>query len=147
VAGQFAIASMPAGPGGRPSATLGGAALAINAFSDRRDDAYRLIDFLLQPEQMIERAEVAGQFPPVRAIYDTRALDEALAVPAVEARAIIERAVPRPASPVYSELSEILQVSLHRALTGQQEPRAALQEAAAAMRALLARAGLAGGSS
>jgi multiple sugar transport system substrate-binding protein len=147
VAGAFAIASMPAGPGGRPSATLGGAALAINAFSDHRDEAYRLIDFLLQPVQMIERAQVAGQFPPVRAIYDSSALDQALAVPAAEARAIIERAVPRPVSPVYSELSEILQVSLHRALTGQQEPRAALQEAAARMRALLARAGLAGGDS
>ena len=39
--------------------------------------------------------------------------------------------MPRPVTPVYSELSEILQVSLHRALTRQQEPRAALHEAAA----------------
>ena len=45
--------------------------------------------------------------------------------------------LPRPATPVYSELSEILQIALHRALTGQQEPRAALREAATAMRALL----------
>ena len=51
---------------------------------------------------------------------------------------IIERAVPRPVTPVYSQLSEILQISLHRALTRQQEPREALQDAAAAMRALLA---------
>ena len=36
----------------------------------------------------------------------------------------------RPATPVYSELSDILQVSLHRALSGQQEPAAALREAA-----------------
>jgi hypothetical protein len=36
-------------------------------------------------------------------------------------------------------LSEILQVSLHRALTRQQEPHVALGEAASAMRALLAR--------
>ena len=147
VAGRFAIASMPAGPGGTPSATLGGAALAINAFGDRQDDAYRLIDFLLQPAQMLERAQVAGQFPPVAAVYDMPALDDALAIPAADAREIIARAVPRPASPVYSELSEILQVSLHRALTRQQEPRVALREAATAMRALLARAGLAGESS
>ena len=33
----------------------------------------------------------------------------------------------------------MLQISLHRALTRQQEPRAALREAAAAMRALLAK--------
>jgi hypothetical protein len=45
--------------------------------------------------------------------------------------------VPRPVTPVYSELSEILQISLHRALTRQQEPRQALAEAASAMRSLL----------
>jgi hypothetical protein len=46
--------------------------------------------------------------------------------------------VPRPVTPVYSQLSSILQVSVHRALTRQQEPRAALADAAAAMRDLLA---------
>jgi ABC-type glycerol-3-phosphate transport system substrate-binding protein len=45
-------------------------------------------------------------------------------------------------TPVYSELSEILQVHLHRALTGQQTPAAALDAAAEEMRALLARSGL-----
>jgi multiple sugar transport system substrate-binding protein len=147
VAGRFAIASMPAAHGGRAGAALGGAALAISAFSDRAADGYRLIDFLLQPEQMIERAQVAGQFPPVRGLYESGALDDVLAIPAAAAREVIERAVPRPVSPVYSELSEILQVSLHRALTGQQEPRPALQEAAAAMRALLVRTGLGEGGS
>ena len=33
--------------------------------------------------------------------------------------------MPRPVTPVYSELSEILQISLHRALTRQQEPAGA----------------------
>ena len=46
--------------------------------------------------------------------------------------------MPRPVTPVYSQLSAILQIALHRALTRQQEPRAALQDAAGAMRALLA---------
>jgi len=43
---------------------------------------------------------------------------------------------------VDSELSAILQVHLHRALTEQAEPRAALAGAAAQMRALLERSGL-----
>jgi len=42
-------------------------------------------------------------------------------------------------TPVYIQLSEILQISLHRSLTRQQDPRPALQEAAATMRALLAK--------
>lgn len=139
VAGRFAVAPIPGGPGGAPAAALGGSTLAINTYSDQPDDAYRLIEFLLQPPQMIERARIAGQFPPARALYDTAALAAALTVPAAEARRIIEAAVARPVTPVYSQLSSILQVSVHRALTKQQEPRAALAEAAAAIRTLLAR--------
>jgi multiple sugar transport system substrate-binding protein len=139
VAGRFAVAPLPGGPGGAPAAALGGSTLAINAYSDQPDDAYRLIEFLLQPQQMIERARIAGQFPPARALYDTAELAAALTVPAAEVRRIIDAAVARPVTPVYSQLSSILQVSVHRALTRQAEPRAALAEAAALIRALLAR--------
>jgi multiple sugar transport system substrate-binding protein len=142
VAGRFAVAPMPAAPGGTPTATLGGSALAVNAHSDQPDDAYRLVDYLLQPEQMIERARIAGELPTRPALYGTRELEAAMTMPPADALAIIEHATPRPVTPVYSQLSEILQVSLHRALTRQQMPREALREAAAAMRALLARAKL-----
>jgi multiple sugar transport system substrate-binding protein len=142
VAGRFAVAPMPAAPGGLPTATLGGSALAINAHSDQPDDAYRLMDYLLRPEQMIERARIAGEFPTRPALYGTRELAAAVSMPPGDALAIIERATPRPITPVYSQLSEILQVSLHRALTRQQSPRDALREAAAGMRALLAAARL-----
>ena len=139
VAERFAVTTMPAGPGGRATAALGGSALAINAYSDQPVAAYQLIDYLLHPDQMIERARVAGQYPTRPALYQTRELAEALTIPPADALKIIERAVARPVTPVYRQLSEILQISLHRALTRQQEPRAALQDAAAAMRALLAK--------
>jgi multiple sugar transport system substrate-binding protein len=142
VAGRFAVTSMPAGPGGRPTAALGGSALAVNAYSDQPAAAYELIDYLLQPEQMIERARIAGQYPTRPALYSTRALADALTVPPADALKVIERAATRPVTPVYSQLSEMLQISLHRALTRQQEPRQALHEAATAMRALLAKAKL-----
>jgi multiple sugar transport system substrate-binding protein len=143
VAGRFAVTSMPAAAGGSSTATLGGSALAINAYSDQPQAAYQLIDYLLQPEQMIERARVAGQFPTRPSLYTTGALADALTIPPADALEIIERAVPRPVTPVYSELSEILQISLHRALTRQQPPREALRAAADAMRALLVRVKLA----
>jgi multiple sugar transport system substrate-binding protein len=142
VAGRFAVTSMPAGPGGAPTSALGGSVLAINAYSGDRDAAYPLIDFLLQPEQLLERARVVGQYPPRLSMYDTPALADALNIAPHQARAIIERAVARPVTPVYTELSEILQISLHRALTDQQPPRAALADAATAIQALLNKAGL-----
>jgi multiple sugar transport system substrate-binding protein len=67
-----------------------------------------------------------------------------LPVPPADARRIIERALPRPITPVYTELSGTLQVHLHRALTDQEAPAEALALAAAGMRAVLARSGLAG---
>jgi multiple sugar transport system substrate-binding protein len=139
VAGRFAVAPMPAGPGGVPTATLGGSVLAVNAHSDQPDQAYTLIEYLLQPEQMVERARIAGEYPPRPALYRTPELAAAVTVPLADMLAIIERATPRPVTPIYSELSQILQVSLHRALTRQQSPARALQEAAAEMRALLVR--------
>ena len=142
VAGRFAVASLPAGTGGAPTSALGGSVLAINAYTGDRDAAYLLIDYLLQPEQLLERARIVGQYPPRPTLYDTSALAAALPIAPNEARDIIERAVARPVTPVYTELSEILQIALHRALTDQQTPRAALDDAAASIQALLDKAGL-----
>jgi hypothetical protein len=47
---------------------------------------------------------------------------------------------------VYAELSEILQVHLHRVLTRQEEPREGLAAAGAAMRQILERSGLGRGA-
>jgi ABC-type glycerol-3-phosphate transport system substrate-binding protein len=133
---------MPRGEGGRPAAALGGAQLAINARSRQPDAAWQLIEYLTAPEQMLERAEVAGQFPARRSVYDDARLAAALAVAPADARRIIEHAVARPATPVYTQISGILQVHLHRALTHQEPPAEALARAAAAMRTILAQSGL-----
>ena len=146
VAGRFAVAPMPASPGGSPTAVLGGSQLAINANSNHPHAAYAVIAYLLQPEQMRERAQVVGQYPPRTTLYQDNALPNALAVPPEQVRRVIEQAVPRPITPVYAELSEILQIRLHRALTRQQEPADALADAARAMRELLEKVGLASGT-
>jgi multiple sugar transport system substrate-binding protein len=83
-----------------------------------------------------------GQFPTRPALYDDPRLSEALEVPVQQARAVIEAAVPRPVTPVYTQLSEMLQIDLHRALTRQAEPAAALEHAAREMQRLLDRVGL-----
>ena len=45
-------------------------------------------------------------------------------------------------TPIYTELSEILQIELHRALVRQAEPREALNSAAARINALIERTGM-----
>jgi ABC-type glycerol-3-phosphate transport system substrate-binding protein len=142
VAGRVAVAPLPARDS-RSAAALGGAQLAINAQSEHPQLAWSLIRFLSAPEQMIERARLAAQLPPRRSLYETAALADALPIPIPPLRQALESASPRPVTPVYSELSEILQVRVHRALTGQEAPDAALRDAASEMRTLLSRSGLA----
>jgi len=142
VAGKFSVAPMPAGPGGSPTAAGGGAQLAINRRSEHPEAAWALINFLTQPEQMRERATVVGQFPTRTAVYDDPQLASGLAVQPATVRRIIEYGVPRPVTPIYTQLSEILQIHLHRALTQQSEPAEALARAQTEMQRLLNRAGL-----
>jgi len=141
VAGRFAVTVMPRA-NGRSAAALGGAQLAINARSRQPDDAWALIRYLTAPAQLLERAAATGQFPARRSVYDDAALASALAIAPAQARAIIEHAVPRPVTPVYTQLSGILQIHLHRALTNQETPAAALSSAATEMRTLLQSLGL-----
>lgn len=139
VSGKFAVAPMPALSTATPTATLGGSQLAINAQSNHPDAAYTVIAYLTQPAQMLERARMVGQYPARSALYTESDLASVLPLPPEQVRRIIEHAVPRPVTPVYTELSDILQIALHRALTQQQSPTEALSEAAHAMRALLAK--------
>jgi ABC-type glycerol-3-phosphate transport system substrate-binding protein len=146
VARRFNVAAMPAGPGGRPTAALGGAQLAINRRTESPEAAWAVIDYLTQPEQMRERARVVGQFPSRTELYQGEGLKAELGLPPATVRRVIEYAVPRPVTPVYNQLSEILQIHLHRALTRQTSPEAALAGAQTEMQQLLNRVGLGTGA-
>lgn len=146
VAGKFSVAPMPSGSGGSHTATIGGAQLAINRRTEHPEAAWAVIDYLTRPEQMRERARVAGQFPTRSGVYADPDLASGLAIPPATIRRIIEYAVPRPVTPVYTQLSEILQIHLHRALTRQSAPATALAQAQAEMQHLLDRVGLGTGA-
>ena len=83
MAGKFAAAPMPAGPGGSPTAAIGGAQLAINRRTEYPQAAWAVIDYLTQPEQMRERAKVVGQFPTRSGLYDDPDLASGLGCPAL----------------------------------------------------------------
>jgi multiple sugar transport system substrate-binding protein len=144
VAGKFAVSPMPAsgGANGHSTAALGGSQLAINAYTESPDAAYRLIEYLTAPEQMLERAQAVGQYPTRPALYHDPRLRSAIAIPLDDARRAIESATPRPVTPIYTELSEILQIELHRALVRQAEPQDALNSAASRINALIERTGM-----
>jgi multiple sugar transport system substrate-binding protein len=142
VAGKFAVAPLPATPQGTSTSAIGGAQLAINRHTEHPEAAWEVIHYLTQPEQMLERARVVGQFPTRSGVYDDPGLASALALPPATVKQIIEHAAPRPVTPVYTQLSEILQIQLHRALTRQTSPADALAQAQQEMQRVLDRAGL-----
>lgn len=144
VAGKYTVSPMPSSGAatGHSTAALGGAQLAINAYSESPDAAYRLIAYLTAPEQMLQRAQAVGQYPTRPALYDDARLAASLAIPLAQARRAIESATPRPVTPIYTELSEILQIELHRALVRQTTPQDALNSAAARINALMDRTGM-----
>ena len=142
VAGRVGVSFVPAARGGRPAAALGGAQLAINKFSRQPALAWSLVEFLTDRDQMLERARVASQLPSRRSLYEGDELTRAMALPIGDLQMAIESAVARPVTPVYTEVSQLLQVHLHRALTRQEDPRDALTEAAHELRTLFERTGL-----
>ncbi len=139
VAGHFAVARLPF------AATLGGQQLAVNVRSRHPREAWALVEFLTGPEQLRERARALGELPPRPVLYDA-ALADALPLSPEDTRRAVETAVLRPASPVYAQLSEDLQIHLHAALSGQEPVAVALSRAAQQLREVLDDAGLTPGA-
>ena len=118
VAGKFGVAPLP-GPGGPGSSSLGGADLAISAFSRHPVTALAFIKFLtsLPSERQIL---VDASLPPV---WDQLYADPALIrrfpyLPVLE-KAILS-AKPRPEIPNYAQLSLAISSTIHEALATNQ---------------------------
>jgi multiple sugar transport system substrate-binding protein len=114
VAGKFGVIALPglSGPG---SSSLGGANLAISAFSQHQRTALAFINFLtsLPSERQVL---VKGSLPPVWAqLYDNLALIRRFPYLPVLERAILA-AKPRPEVANYNQLSLAISSAVHQAL-------------------------------
>jgi multiple sugar transport system substrate-binding protein len=145
VAGKFGVLSLVHGPGGRPTSCFGGGCLGINAFSRRPAAAWKLVQFLLDRENLKKRAQVLGMLPPVASLYDDPDLQRQFPyLPCL--KEVFVNARPRPITPLYSFIGEILRVHFSRALTRQETPREALKRGQAEIATLLRRFGPPGGA-
>jgi ABC-type glycerol-3-phosphate transport system substrate-binding protein len=131
------MAPLPHGPSGIESAsTLGGWQLGISAWSQHPDEAFQLIAFLTGPEQQKYKAIHAGHPPTRQALY--RNPDVLAANPHLtELFDVLVGARPRPVHPRYSEISNIIQQEVHRAMVGQQDAATATESMATAIQAII----------
>jgi multiple sugar transport system substrate-binding protein len=128
VYGKFGVAALP-GPDGTGSSSLGGANLAISAYSQHQRTALNFIKYmtdLANEKQMLEQ----GSFPPVwTQLYTNKSLIRSYPYLPVLEQAI-NSAQPRPAITNYDQASLAISSTVYEALTNQKKPQQALTEMA-----------------
>jgi len=108
VVGKVGMAVLPAFPGGESVSTLGGWQLGISRFSRKPDLAWKFVSFMTSPEMQKRIALYAGRAPARRALY--RDPDVLKKRPEFESQfETFVHAVPRPRTPVYVPLSNVMQ--------------------------------------
>ena len=108
IAGKVGMMPLPSFPGNKGAAALGGWQLAISRFSSKTELAWRFASFMTSPAMQKRIALQTGRAPTRAALYeDPEVLDK---VP--QLKSLLEtfrQAVPRPTTPVYIPLSNIMQ--------------------------------------
>jgi len=128
VYGKFGVAALP-GPDGMGSSSLGGANLAISAYSQHQRTALNFIKYMTDlpnEQQMLEQ----GSFPPVwtKLYTNNKLIKNYPYLPVLEQA--INSAKPRPAITNYDQASLAISSAVYQALTHQKEPQQALTEMA-----------------
>lgn len=128
IRGRTGVAPLPAGPGGRSAATLGGEALAVSKYSRHPELATALVLHLTGPAVQKERA-LSGSFNPTRpALY--RDAEVLAANPFMgELAAVFSGAVARPTAATgsqYNQASNAFWNAAHDSLSGRDSAEDAL---------------------
>ncbi|MEJ7843678.1 MAG: ABC transporter substrate-binding protein, partial [Rubrobacter sp.] len=121
------IAPLPAGDGGESVSGLGGWNFFINAFADpeAQDAAWEFVKFITAPEQQKFYSLGGSYLPTLTALYDDPEIKEN--VPTVKlAGEALKNTVPRPVSPVYSDMSLKMAEEFNSSLGGDTEPQDAI---------------------
>jgi multiple sugar transport system substrate-binding protein len=128
VRGKFGVTLLP-GQSGPGSSSLGGANLAVSAYSRHQKTAIAFIKYLTSLESERE-VLTQGSFPPVWArLYDDPALIRRFPYLPVLKKSILS-AKPRPVSPNYNQVSLAISNAVSGALSFRQTPDAAISQMA-----------------
>jgi trehalose/maltose transport system substrate-binding protein len=141
IRGKVGVTTLPAGPGGKSAATLGGWQLAVSKYSRHPRLAAWLVTFLTSPEEQTRRA-IAGAYNPTIAALYTRP-DVLEANPFFDSLyETFTQAVARPsriAGSRYNELSSEFWSAVSSVLAGQQSAAEALEQLPPRLERLLQR--------
>jgi multiple sugar transport system substrate-binding protein len=108
------------GPDGPGASIAGGASLAIFTRSERKEAAWKLVEYLSRPDVQLRFFELTGDLPARRSVWRAPLL--AGDPYAVAFRDQLERAVPPPAVPEWERIAQQLRIVAERAVAGQIDP-------------------------
>jgi multiple sugar transport system substrate-binding protein len=124
---QISIAPLPAGSAGSVSG-LGGWNFFINAFADSgtQDSAWEFLKYMVAEGQQKEFAIKGSYLPTLKSLYNDPEVKKN--VPTVRlAPEALSNTVPRPVSPVYSDMSLEMAEQFNASLNGDVSPEEAIQ--------------------
>ncbi len=128
VKGKVGIAMLPSFSGRKPAATLGGWQLGVNRHSKHPGAAEKLIRFLASSESQKTLALEVGYKPARRSLYsDSKLIREQPFITGLYD--IFMNARPRPASPYYMMITQVMQPEFSAAISGIKTPEDALNAA------------------
>ncbi len=127
IAGNFAVAPLPAGDSGAGASTLGGWEIGVSRYSAHPEAAAAFAVFMTGKENAKYYA-IDSTFPP--AILELYSDPDLLAAVPYAQPGIVEITTPRPSSVTaekYNELSVLYFTAVHSILTGEQDAATALE--------------------
>jgi len=130
IVGKVGIIPAPGVEGvSKVAAVNGSMGLGITSNSTHPDEAWKFIMFLTSKPIQEKYAKLS--LPIWKASYTEPAVTQGQETVVAAANQSLGVMFPRPQVPAYTEISNILQKSIHSALLGQEEPAQALKEGAA----------------
>jgi len=139
VAGKFDITSMPYGGSGTVGhSCVGGWNMAINAFSKNPDASWSFIKYMLGADAQKQLAIKGSLTPSLKSVYDDADVKSKQPL-FTKLAPILQNSLPRPVSPVYPDLSNIIQTNVHQALTKSITPAAALSNLQSQLQTLVSK--------
>ncbi|MGI8540347.1 MAG: ABC transporter substrate-binding protein [Rubrobacteraceae bacterium] len=124
---QVGVSALPAAEDGESVSVLGGWNFYVNAAvpQETQDAAWEFIQFMTDPEQQKFRALEGGFLPTLTDLYDDPEILDEVPVIALGGEAL-QRTVPRPVSPVYSDMSLQMAEQFNAVLNGNASPEEAI---------------------
>ncbi|MCO5732537.1 ABC transporter substrate-binding protein [Rhizobium sp. SSA_523] len=136
VVDKVGVTRLPAVAGGESSTCLGGWEWGVSAFSEHKDEAKKLVEFLSSQEASKHMAVNGSLLPTYSSLYQDAEVLKA-APWFADAKQVVETAKPRPVTPRYNEVSEVIRTTVNAVLAGVTTPEDGAAQIEARLRRII----------